>query len=141
MLIYSIYSVNQAVTQVPLCSSVVFLVFSQRNSISARLRSDAVLHCSFRHREVPPEQEVAVGWRLQHKGKGWKVLHMETRLDEAESRAAGGCCVDGGTDVMVTGDLTLHLFVVSTRRTSGLQPEHHPGRRRRRLCDFDQTQG
>uniref|UniRef100_A0A674P353 TAP binding protein like n=1 Tax=Takifugu rubripes TaxID=31033 RepID=A0A674P353_TAKRU len=46
--------------RVPLCSSVVFLVFSQRNSISARLRSDAVLHCSFRHREVPPEQGSAV---------------------------------------------------------------------------------
>ncbi|TNN02755.1 hypothetical protein fugu_010242 [Takifugu bimaculatus] len=68
-------------------TEVVFLVFSQRNSISARLRSDAVLHCSFRHPEVPPEQEVAIGWRLQHKGKGWKVLHMETRLDEAEPRA------------------------------------------------------
>lgn len=92
----------------------VFLVFSQRNSVSAQLKSDVVLHCGFRQQEVQPTQEAAIGWRLQHKGKGWKVLQMETRLDEAEPSAVGGCCVGGGTDVAVSGDLTLDLFVVST---------------------------
>lgn len=77
------------------CSSVLFLTFSQRNSLSAQLNSDAVLHCGFRQQEAQPEQEVAIQWRLQHKGKGWKVLQMETRLDGTEQSAAGGCCVDG----------------------------------------------
>lgn len=117
----------------------VFLVFSQRNAVSAPLKSDAVLQCGFRRQEVQPDQEVAVEWRLQHKGKGWKVLQLETRLDEAEPSAAGGCCVDGGTDQTASGDLTLCLFVVSARRTSGLEPERHPGRPRRRLCDSGQT--
>lgn len=77
----------------------VFLVFSQRNAVSAQLKSDAVLQCGFRQQEAQPAQEVVIGWRLQHKGKGWKVLQMETRLDDAEPSAVGGC-VDAGTDVM-----------------------------------------
>lgn len=43
-------------------------------------------------------QEVGIGWRLQHKGKGWKVLQMQTRLDDTEQSAKGGCCVDGWWD-------------------------------------------
>lgn len=120
----------------------VFLVFSQRNSVSAQLKSDAILHCGFRQQEAQPAQEVAIEWRLQHKGKGWKVLRMETRLDETEPSAAGGCCVDGGVGGKVSGDLNWHLFAGSAGRTSGLEPERHPGCcRRRRLCDFEQTQG
>lgn len=80
------------------CSSVVFLVFSQRNSVSAQLKSDAVLHCGFRQQEAQPAQDVGIEWRLQHKGKGWKVLQTETRLDGTEQSAVGECCVDGWRD-------------------------------------------
>lgn len=95
--------VKQAVTQVfffffCFCSSVVFLVFSQRNSVSAPLKSDAVLHCSFRQQEAQPAESVGVQWRLQHRGKGWKVLQMETRLDGTEQSAVGEACVDGWRD-------------------------------------------
>lgn len=70
-----------------LSSEVVFLVFSQRNSVSSQLKSDAVLHCGFRQQEAQPVQEVAVEWRLQHRGKGWKVLQTKTRLDGTEQSA------------------------------------------------------
>lgn len=94
---FSFCPVPQAVTQAfCFCSSVVFLVFSQRNSVSAQLKSDAVLHCGFRQQEAQPVQEVAVEWRLQHRGKGWKVLQTKTRLDGTEQSAVGECCVDGG---------------------------------------------
>lgn len=79
-------------------SAVVFLVFSQRNSVTSQLKSDVVLHCGFRRQEAQPEGEVAIEWRLQHKGKGWKVLQTRTRLDGTEQRAGGGCCVDGRRD-------------------------------------------
>lgn len=92
---HCLFSVTQAVTRVSLCSSVVFLVFSPINSISAQLKSNATLQCGFRQKEAEPGQEVGIAWRLQHKGKGWKVLHLQTRLDDTEQSAQGGCCVDG----------------------------------------------
>lgn len=76
----------------------VFLVFSQINSISAQLKSNANLQCGFRQKEAEEVQEVGIGWRLQHKGKGWKVLQMQTRLDDTEQSAKGGCCLDGWWD-------------------------------------------
>lgn len=91
--------VEQAVRQVFFfCSSVLFLVFSQRNSVSAQLSSDGLLHCGFRQQQAQPAQEVGIQWRLQHKGRGWKVLQMETRLDGTEQSPLGGCCVDGWRD-------------------------------------------
>ncbi|KAF3839240.1 hypothetical protein F7725_017957 [Dissostichus mawsoni] len=53
-------------------------------SVSAPLRGDVLLYCGFRQQETPLAQEVAVEWRLQHRGKGWKVFEMKTRLDDAE---------------------------------------------------------
>ncbi|XP_068425546.1 tapasin-related protein [Clinocottus analis] len=65
-------------------TEVIFLVFSHVKSVSAPLRGDALLNCGFKQQEIPLAQEVAVEWRLQHRGKGWKVLKMMTSLDEAE---------------------------------------------------------
>lgn len=90
--------VKRAVTRVFFCSSVVFLVFSQRNSVSAQLNSEAVLHCGFRQQEAPPAQDVAIEWRLQHKGKGWKVLQTQTRLDGPEQSAVGEWKLEGRRD-------------------------------------------
>ncbi|KAF7670144.1 hypothetical protein LDENG_00050110 [Lucifuga dentata] len=67
-----------------LLTEVVFLVFSNAKSVSAPLRSDILLHCGFRHQEMPPVQEVGIEWRLQHRGKGQKVLEMKTRLGDTE---------------------------------------------------------
>ncbi|XP_034409731.1 tapasin-related protein [Cyclopterus lumpus] len=67
-----------------LLTEVIFLVFSHVKSMSAPLRGDVILNCGFKQQEIPLAQEVAVEWRLQHRGKGWKVLEMMTRLDEAE---------------------------------------------------------
>lgn len=72
--------------------SVIFLVYSHMKSVSAPLRGDVILDCGFKQQEIPLAQEVAVEWRLQHRGKGWKVLEMKTRLDEAEGSAVGECC-------------------------------------------------
>ncbi|KAI9515373.1 hypothetical protein NQZ68_026106 [Dissostichus eleginoides] len=67
-----------------LLTEVIFLVFSHIKSVSAPLRGDVLLYCGFRQQETPLAQEVAVEWRLQHRGKGWKVFEMKTRLDDAE---------------------------------------------------------
>ncbi|XP_029283490.1 tapasin-related protein [Cottoperca gobio] len=65
-------------------TEVIFLVFSHIKSVSAPLRGDVLLNCGFKQQEIPVAQEVAVEWRLQHRGKGWKVFEMKTRLDDAE---------------------------------------------------------
>ncbi|KAF0045524.1 hypothetical protein F2P81_002053 [Scophthalmus maximus] len=67
-----------------LLTEVIFLVFSHIKSVSAPLRADVLLNCGFKQHEIPLSQEVAIEWRLQHRGKGHKVLEMRTRLDDAE---------------------------------------------------------
>uniref|UniRef100_H3CRH5 TAP binding protein like n=1 Tax=Tetraodon nigroviridis TaxID=99883 RepID=H3CRH5_TETNG len=102
-----------------LSTEVVFLVFSQRNSESAQLKSDAVLHCGFRRQEAPPAQDVGVEWRLQHKGRGWKVLQTQTRLDGTEQNAAvheerRGSSVNL-TQVVAEGDASVFLSNLKVR--------------------------
>lgn len=75
------------------CPSVIFLVFSHIKSVSAPLRGDVLLNCGFKLQETPLAQEVGVEWRLQHRGKGWKVFEMKTRLDDAEGGTVGKWCV------------------------------------------------
>ncbi|XP_041844032.1 tapasin-related protein [Melanotaenia boesemani] len=70
-----------------LLTKVIFLVFSHINSVSAPLRGDVLLNCGFKQQEVPLAEEVGVEWRLQHRGKGWKVLEMKTKLDDTEGPA------------------------------------------------------
>ncbi|XP_076593654.1 tapasin-related protein [Chaetodon auriga] len=67
-----------------LLTEVIFLVFSHIKSVTAPLRGDVVLNCGFRQPEIPLAQEVGIEWRLQHRGKGRKVLDMKTKLDDAE---------------------------------------------------------
>ncbi|CAG6015104.1 unnamed protein product, partial [Menidia menidia] len=67
-----------------LLTKVIFLVFSNINSVSAPPRGDVLLNCGFKQQEIPLDQEVAVEWRLQHRGKGRKILEMKTKLDETE---------------------------------------------------------
>ncbi|XP_028984873.1 tapasin-related protein [Betta splendens] len=67
-----------------LLTEVIFLVFSHITSVSVPLRGDVLLNCGFRQQNTPLSQEVGVEWRLQHRGKGRKVLEMQTRLDDAE---------------------------------------------------------
>ncbi|XP_008278407.1 tapasin-related protein, partial [Stegastes partitus] len=71
-----------------LLTEVIFLVFSHIKSVSAPLKGQVLLNCGFRQQEVPLDPEVAVEWRLQHRGKGRKVLEMKTKLDDAEGSTA-----------------------------------------------------
>lgn len=71
-------------------------MFTHKKSVSAPLRSDVVLSCGFKQQEIPLAQEVGIEWRLQHRGKGEKVLEMKTRLDDAEGSTVGKCCVSRG---------------------------------------------
>lgn len=65
-------------------TEVIFLVFTPVKSVSAPLRGDVLLNCGFKQQETPLAQEVGIEWRLQHRGKGRKVLEMKTRLDDLE---------------------------------------------------------
>ncbi|XP_029359924.1 tapasin-related protein [Echeneis naucrates] len=67
-----------------LLTDVIFLVFSHIKSVSVPLRGDVLLNCGFRQHDTALSQEVGIEWRLQHRGKGRKVLEMKTRLDDAE---------------------------------------------------------
>uniref|UniRef100_A0A3P8SA76 TAP binding protein like n=1 Tax=Amphiprion percula TaxID=161767 RepID=A0A3P8SA76_AMPPE len=67
-----------------LLTEVMFLVFSHVQSVSAPLKAEVLLNCGFRQQEVRLGEEVGVEWRLQHRGKGRKVLEMKTKLDGSE---------------------------------------------------------
>ncbi|XP_023282183.1 tapasin-related protein [Seriola lalandi dorsalis] len=67
-----------------LLTEVIFVVFSHIKSVSAPLRGDVLLNCGFRQHEIPLSHEVGIEWRLQHRGKGQKVLEIRTRLDDLE---------------------------------------------------------
>ncbi|XP_015226207.1 PREDICTED: tapasin-related protein [Cyprinodon variegatus] len=67
-----------------LLTKVIFLVFSDINSVSAPLRGEILLHCGFKQEEATLAPEVGLEWRLQHRGKGRKVLEMKSRLDDTE---------------------------------------------------------
>ncbi|KAE8288959.1 Tapasin [Larimichthys crocea] len=94
-------------------AKVIFLVFSHIKSVSAPLRGDALLKCGFKQQETPLAQEVGVEWRLQHRGKGRKVLEMKTRLDDAEGSTVvfaerTGSSIEA-TQVVGEGDASLTL--------------------------------
>ncbi|XP_013879936.1 tapasin-related protein [Austrofundulus limnaeus] len=67
-----------------LLTKVIFLVFSNIKSVSTPLRGDVLLNCGFKQEEVPLGPEVGVEWRLQHRGKGRKLLEMKTKLNDTE---------------------------------------------------------
>nr|XP_055067776.1 tapasin-related protein isoform X1 [Misgurnus anguillicaudatus] len=67
-----------------LLTEVVFVVFSRIPSIVAPIGGDALLDCGFRQKDSTPGQDVALEWRLQHRGNGRKVLDMKAREMEAE---------------------------------------------------------
>nr|XP_046255194.1 tapasin-related protein [Scatophagus argus] len=94
-------------------TEVIFLVFSNVKSVSAPLRGDVVLHCGFKQQEIPLAQEVGIEWRLQHRGKGQKVLDMKTRLDDVEGSTKvheerRGSSVDA-VQVVSNGDASVTL--------------------------------
>ncbi|XP_058504662.1 tapasin-related protein isoform X1 [Solea solea] len=67
-----------------LLTEVIFMVFSHITSVPAPLRGDVLLHCGFKQHEILLMQEVSIEWRLQHRGKGRRMLEMRTRLDNAD---------------------------------------------------------
>ncbi|XP_028325598.1 tapasin-related protein [Gouania willdenowi] len=65
-------------------TKLIFVVFSNVKFVSALVHGDTVLYCGFKQPAVPLGQEVTVEWRLQHRGKGKKVVEMKTKLDDKE---------------------------------------------------------
>ncbi|XP_067257478.1 tapasin-related protein isoform X2 [Chanodichthys erythropterus] len=75
-----------------LLTEVVFVVFSRVPSIVAPIGGDVLLDCGFRQKDSVPGQEVALEWRLQHRGNGRKILEMKAR--EVETDMAPDVFVD-----------------------------------------------
>ncbi|XP_077064758.1 tapasin-related protein isoform X2 [Siphateles boraxobius] len=67
-----------------LLTEVVFVVFSRVPSIVAPIGADVLLDCGFRQKDSVPGQEVALEWRLQHRGNGRKILDMKAREEETD---------------------------------------------------------
>lgn len=55
----------------------------------APIGGDVLLDCGFRQKDSTPGQDVALEWRLQHRGNGHKVLDMKAREMEAEVGSDG----------------------------------------------------
>ncbi|KAK5615169.1 hypothetical protein CRENBAI_004737 [Crenichthys baileyi] len=96
-----------------LLTKVIFLVFSNINSVSAPLRGDVLLNCGFKQEEIPLAPEVCLEWRLQHRGKGRKVLEIKTKLDDTEGATVvhgerKGSSVDGA-QVLSEGNVSMSL--------------------------------
>lgn len=106
-------------------TKVVFVVFSSEKELSAPLGGDALLHCGFRWREAGPGQEVgqevALEWRLQHRGRGKRILDLKTSPDSPE-HSVNVMRVGSSVDpVLLVADgnasMTLHELKVSDEGT------------------------
>ncbi|KAM9782525.1 tapasin-related protein [Neosynchiropus ocellatus] len=67
-----------------LLTEVVFLMFTHTVSIPGSVSGDAHLHCGFLQKDKAPVQEVDVDWRLQHRGRGVRILEAKARSDDLE---------------------------------------------------------
>ncbi|KAK2903348.1 hypothetical protein Q8A67_008061 [Cirrhinus molitorella] len=67
-----------------LLTEVVFVVFSRVPSVVAPIGGDALLDCGFRQKNSIPGQDVALEWRIQHRGNGRKILDMTARETETD---------------------------------------------------------
>ncbi|XP_058603329.1 tapasin-related protein isoform X1 [Onychostoma macrolepis] len=65
-------------------TEVVFVVFSRVPSIVVPIGGDVLLDCGFRQKTSVPGQDVALEWRIQHRGNGRKILDMKARETEAD---------------------------------------------------------
>uniref|UniRef100_A0A3Q4BLC9 Ig-like domain-containing protein n=1 Tax=Mola mola TaxID=94237 RepID=A0A3Q4BLC9_MOLML len=102
-----------------LLTEVIFLVFTERKKVSALLRSDVVLSCGFKQQEKHLAPEVDLEWRLQHRGKGLKLLNITTRLDDAEGSTAvnegrTGSSVDAAA-IVNDGDASVTLTKIKVQ--------------------------
>lgn len=67
-------------------SEVIMVVYSDVKSVTAPLKEDTLLPCNFKQRDSPLGPDVHIEWRVQHRGKGRKVLEMKTPLEETEGQ-------------------------------------------------------
>ncbi|KAJ0066333.1 hypothetical protein NL108_011148, partial [Boleophthalmus pectinirostris] len=65
-------------------SEVVMVVFSHVKSLSGILREEVQLPCGFKQQDTPLAPDVRITWRLQHRGRGRKVLELKTNLEDTE---------------------------------------------------------
>ncbi|XP_030641342.1 tapasin-related protein [Chanos chanos] len=68
-----------------LLTQTVYVVYSRSPSVAAPIGGDAALDCGFRQQnDMPPQQEVGLEWRLQHKGHGRRILELKAKEAEGE---------------------------------------------------------
>ncbi|XP_047216187.1 tapasin-related protein isoform X2 [Girardinichthys multiradiatus] len=77
------------------------------------LTKDVLLNCGFKQEEIPLAPEVGLEWRLQHRGKGRKVLEIKTKLDDTEGATVvhgerKGSSVDGA-QVLSEGNVSMSV--------------------------------
>lgn len=68
-------------------TEVIMVVHSDVKSLTAPLRGDVLLPCGFKQQDSPLAPDVHIEWRVQHRGKGRKVLAMKVPLEDAEGKA------------------------------------------------------
>lgn len=67
-------------------TEVIMVVYSDVRTLNAPLRGDVLLPCGFKQQDSPLAPDVHVEWRVQHRGKGRKVLEMKTPLEDTEGK-------------------------------------------------------
>lgn len=68
-------------------TEVIMVVYADVKSLTAPLKEDALLPCGFKQQDLPLAPDVHIEWRVQHRGKGRKVLDMKTPLEDSEGKA------------------------------------------------------
>lgn len=68
-------------------SEVIMVVHTDVKSLTAPLKGDVLLPCGFKQRDSPLAPDVHIEWRVQHRGKGRKVLEMKVPLEDTEQKA------------------------------------------------------
>ncbi|XP_033837031.1 tapasin-related protein [Periophthalmus magnuspinnatus] len=65
-------------------SEVAMVVFSHVKSLSGVLRDEVQLPCGFKQQDPPLAPDVQVTWRVQHRGRGRKILGLKTSLEDTQ---------------------------------------------------------
>ncbi|XP_015193320.2 tapasin-related protein isoform X2 [Lepisosteus oculatus] len=90
-------------------NEVVFVVFTRLQSLTAPLGGSALIDCGYK--EATPSQEVALEWRLQHKGHGRRILQLRAGREGEEPTVhpeREGASVEPGL-VLEEGNVSLTL--------------------------------
>lgn len=68
-------------------TEVIMVVHSDVQALTAPLKGDVLLPCGFKQQDSLLGPHVHIEWRVQHRGKGRKVLEVKVPLEDAEGEA------------------------------------------------------